>query len=425
MTCAHRGTPTRFLASLLIAAAMLTTCLPIAIGGDWPQLLGPSRNGSATGENLLESWPAAGPQKLRSVSLGQGYAGPVVSGNRVIAFHRVGNQEQLLCCHRDTGKKLWQASFPARYAGGVNPDTGPRCTPVIHAKRVYAFGAAGVMHCVTLDTGKAVWSRDLYGDYRGDEGYFGAGSSPIVADNKLLVNLGGRDNAGLVALALESGKTVWQVTDERASYSSPTVVQVEGKTHVVFVTRLNTICVSADNGKTAFQFPFGRRGPTVNAATPLVFNGHLFVSAAYGVGARLTRIANGTATEVWSNDTSMSSQYSTCVFHRQFLYGTHGREDFNNGELRCIAAQNGRVRWSVPGFGVANVLLAEDRLLALNTTGQLTLAAANSSEYQKLAQASVSRGTTRSVPALAHGLFLFRANTRSKSDLVALVVGKR
>ena len=126
MTCAHRGTPTRFLASLLIAAAMLTTCLPIAIGGDWPQLLGPTRNGSATGEILLESWPAAGPQKLWSVSLGQGYAGPVVAGIRVIAFHRVGNQEQLLCCHRDTGKKLWQTSFPARYAGGVNPDTGPR-----------------------------------------------------------------------------------------------------------------------------------------------------------------------------------------------------------------------------------------------------------------------------------------------------------
>ena len=425
MTCAHRGTTARFLALLLIASAKLTTALPTATGGDWPQLLGPARNGAARGETLLESWPAAGPQKLWSVTLGQGYAGPVISGNRVIAFHRIGDQEQLLCCHRDTGKTLWQANFPARYAGGVNPDTGPRCTPLIHANRIYAFGAAGVMHCVTLDTGKPVWSRDLYGDYRGDEGYFGAGSSPIVADNKLLVNVGGRNGAGLVAFALESGKTIWKVTDERASYSSPTVVQVGGKTHVVFVTRLNTICVAAANGKTAFQFPFGRRGPTVNAATPLIFNGQLFVSAAYGVGARLTRIANGKATEVWSNDTSMSSQYSTCVFHRQFLYGTHGREDFNNGELRCIEAQNGRVRWKVPGFGVANVLLSEDRLLALNTTGQLTLAAADSSEFRKLAQASVSRGTTRTVPALSRGLLLFRANTRSKSDLVALVVGKR
>ena len=404
---------------------MFTSWLSPVTGGDWPQILGPARNGAAEGESLLPSWPATGPQKLWSVTLGQGYAGPVIAGKRVVAFHRVGDQEQLLCCDRDTGKRLWQAGFPARYAGGVNPDTGPRCTPLIHANRVYGFGAAGVMHCVTLDTGKPVWSRDLYGDYRGDEGYFGAGSSPIVADNKLLVNLGGRENAGLVALALENGKTLWQVTDERASYSSPTVLQLNGKTHVVFVTRLNTICVAASNGKTAFQFPFGRRGPTVNAATPLVFDGQLFVSAAYGVGARLSRIANGAATEIWSNDTSMSSQYSTCVFHRQFLYGTHGREDFNNGELRCIEAQSGRVRWSVPGFGVANVILAGNRLLALDTTGQLTLTAANASKFQKIAQASVTQGTTRALPALSNGLLLVRANTRSKSELVALVVGKR
>ena len=76
----------------------------------------------------------------------------------------------------------------------------------------------------------------------------------------------------------------------------------------------------------------------------------------------------------------MSSQYSTCVHHRQFLYGTHGREDFNNGELRCIEARSGRVRWSVPGFGVANVMLSGDRLLTLNTRGQLTLAVADDAQ---------------------------------------------
>ena len=422
MTFSHASL---LLSSLLLSSLLVTMGLPSATAGDWPQILGPARNGEAQGERLLESWPATGPQRLWSITLGQGFAGPVVAGKRVVVFHRVGDQEQLQCCDRDTGKALWQTRFPARYAGGVNPDTGPRCTPLIHRQRVYAFGAAGVMHCVTLAAGKPIWSRDLYGDYRGDEGYFGAGSTPIVAGDKLLVNLGGRSDAGLVALALDSGKTVWRVTDERASYSSPASVVLDGKPHVVFVTRFNTICVAAATGKTTFQFPFGRRGPTVNAATPLIFDGQLFVSAAYGVGARLSRIADGAATEIWSNDTSMSSQYSTCVHHRQFLYGTHGREDFNNGELRCIEARSGRVRWSVPGFGVANVMLSGDRLLTLNTRGQLTLAVADASRFRKIAQANVARGTTRSLPALSNGLFLLRANSGTESELRALVVGKR
>src|SRR5690606_38902935 len=249
-------------------------------------------------------------------------------GNTVVVFHRVRDVERLEALDATTGKSLWKADFPATYGGGIDPDVGPRATPLIHQGRVYAFGAAADLHCVDLKTGRKVWSRAAGADYHAQEGYFGAGSTPIVADGKVIVNLGGRDGAGIVAFALDTGKTVWQATDEAASYSSPTLTTLDGQQLVIFVTRLNCVALDPASGQVRFRFPFGQRGPTVNAATPLVFeNNRLFVSAAYGVGAVLAEITPQAAKTVWANDESMSSQYATCVYRQGHLYGIDGRED--------------------------------------------------------------------------------------------------
>ena len=162
---------------------------------------------------------------------------------------------------------------------------------------------------------------------------------------------------------------------------------------MIFVTRLNCVAVDPTDGKVLFTFPFGKTGPTVNAATPLVFGDRLFVSASYGIGARLVRLRKPTE-QIWGDDESMSSQYSTCVFHDGRLYGTHGREDYRDGELRCLDAETGKVRWQVPGFGVAHLILVGDKLLILTTEGRLVLAEANPDKYVELARAAVSSASS-------------------------------
>jgi len=371
----------------------------------------------------LLAWPASGPQTVWSAQLGLGYAGPAVVGDQVIVFHRVGDDERVESFNVSNGRSRWKTNFPATYRGGVNPDTGPRCVPVIHQGRIYLFGAAGQLHCVSLSDGKPVWSRDAYADLAGDEGYFGAGSTPIVAAGKLLVNVGGR-NSGLVAFDLTTGATVWKATSEKASYSSPTATTIDGQSSVIFVTRMSTIAVDPRNGAVQFQFAFGQRGPTVNAATPLICDGHLFVSAAYGVGARYSRLGDGSTRPVWQNDEVMSSQYSTCVFHQGHLYGTHGREDYGNGELRCVAASTGKLQWKLPRSGVAHVILARDRLLILNHEGQLRLARAAADKYEELSRANVSAGITRALPALSNGRFYFRDNVDRGGQLHCLMLAE-
>lgn len=381
-------------------------CYPAA-GGDWPQILGPNRDGVAQGEATPQPWPEEGPPQVWSTPVGEGFAGPAVAGNQVLIFHRFGKEERLTAVAAQTGEVQWQQKFPATYSGGYNPDSGPRCVPLIHGGRVYLFGAAGDLRCLELETGQPRWSVDAYGKFAGDEGYFGVGSTPIVAGNRLIVNVGGR-NAGIVAFDLENGEAVWKKTREGASYSSPTLAQIGGRTAVVFVTRLNAVALDPTNGNVLFQFPFGRKGPTVNAAVPLVVGDRLFVSASYGIGAKLARIRETGSEIVWENLSSMASQYTTCVHRAGFLYGTHGREDGPRGELRCLELATGEVRWKTRDVGVAHTILVNERLLVLNTEGELFLVEADPSAYRLLAQASLSGSTTRALPALANGLLYLR-----------------
>jgi outer membrane protein assembly factor BamB len=418
-----RNTVSQSLTSALIAVMVLSAFSQRCRGGDWPQILGPVRDGEASDEPVIPKWPAKGPKQLWSYSVGQGYAGPAVVGSRVLVFHRVGDAERVEAIDAATGKTLWQADFAATYGGGINPDLGPRCVPLIHQDRVYVFGAAGDLHCVSLKDGASLWSRETYQDFKGQEGYFGAGSTPIVAGGKVIVNVGGR-GAGLVAFDLDTGKTAWQATDDGASYSSPTLATINGQSHAIFVTRMNTVSVDPNSGKVRFQFPFGARGPTVNGATPLVFDDFLFVSSSYGVGANFSQIDGNTAKNLWANDDVMSSQYTTCVYRDGFLYGTHGREDYNNGELRCFEAKTGGVKWTESGFGIAHAILVGDQLLLLSVDGRLRLAEVNSEAYRELASATISSNTTRALPALSNGKFYFRDNGSSGGKLICLELVK-
>jgi len=356
--------------------------------------------------------------------LGEGYAGPAVVGERVIVFHRVDDVERIEAFDVQTGESDWQADFEATYSGGVNPDRGPRCVPLVHGSHVYVFGAAGDLHCVELTSGKKRWTRAAYREFGGREGYFGAGSTPIVADGKLIVNVGG-DEAGLVAFNLETGETVWKSTKEGASYSSPAAATIAGTKHVVFVTRLNTVSVNPANGDVRFRFPFGRRGPTVNGATPLLLDDRLFVSSSYGVGAKLSQLTATAAKEIWANDDVMSSQYSTCVHRDGYLYGTHGREDYNNGEYRCVAVDSGKIQWKKTGFAISHSILVGDQLLLLGVDGTLRLAKANPNRYEEIASAQVSTNLTRSLPALSDGKLYFRDNSGRSGKLICLELARK
>lgn len=395
----------------VVAAYLAAAAIALANradAGEWPQILGPTRNGIAVDEKLVDSLPAKGPRVVWEHPVGDGYAGVAVAGEVVVVFHRVGDEEVVEGLDPLTGKPKWKQSFPATYAGGINADKGPRCVPLLYKGNVYLFGAGGDLHSVELKFGKKRWSRALERDYTVPQSFFGVGSTPIAEGDKLLVNVGGKSGAGIVAFNLADGKTAWQKTEEQASYSSPTAATIDGQRQVIFVTRLNVVALKPDDGTVLWEFPFGARGPTVNAATPLVVDGHLFLSASYGVGAVCRKLGKSSAEPLWANNSTMSSQFSTSVPQGGYLYGVDGRQDIPPARLRCFALKTGKVQWTAEDFPVANLILADGKLVIVTDDGSVVLAAASPEAYRELGRAQLFRGDTRALPALANGLLYAR-----------------
>ena len=400
------------------AILLALLCLTESEAGDWPQILGPARNGVATGETLGTDWPQEGPPLLWKRKVGRGYAGAAVRGDLAILFYRdshEGRDQEIVEAVRPVdGRSLWKVGMAAHFTPSLFPaEDGPLCVPLVTEDRAFVFGGGGDLAAIDTKAGKILWQRDLYRQYRTrggsiDFGYFGAGSAPILDGNRLLVNVGGRPEAGIVALNPATGQNIWKATEEGASYSSPVACTLAGKRHVIFITRYHTVSLDPHDGSVHFRFPFGRRGPTVNAASPLVSDDLLFTTASYGVGGRLTRIGSQGPEEIWASDRGFASQYNTPVLYRGHLYGTDGRADAGIASLRCIELSTGKIVWEEPDFGVAAVTLVGQSLLIVRADGKVMRAPASPEGFRPQDEFQVSDGTFRALPALAEGRLLIR-----------------
>ena len=160
--------------------------------------------------------------------------------NRVLLFHRVGNEEVLESLDAKTGASTWRYAYPTNYRDDFGFDEGPRAVPVVVDGIVYTFGAQGQLHAVDLAKGTRVWSEDTMKRFNVPKGFFGAAGSPLVEGGRVIANIGG-DKAGIVAFDAKTGKVVWTATDDDASYSSGMAATIAGRRSAMFLTRDNLI----------------------------------------------------------------------------------------------------------------------------------------------------------------------------------------
>src|SRR5262249_24763141 len=147
---------------------------------DWPEWLGPQRDGIWRETGLVQKFPKDGPRILWRVPLGQGYSGPAVVGERVFVMDRlratdsagkplratrdgIPGKERVLCLDATTGKTIWKHEYDCSYR--VSYPSGPRVTPLVRAGRVYTLGTMGDLYCLDAQTGKPVWHKNLVKSY--------------------------------------------------------------------------------------------------------------------------------------------------------------------------------------------------------------------------------------------------------------------
>jgi outer membrane protein assembly factor BamB len=412
-----RGSMEKIAVSRFVVIACLVASAPFAVTqglspvalakGDWPQILGPNRNGVYTGPDIVASFPRSGPPSLWQRDVGAGFAGPAVAGDRLILFHRVKGRETVEAMDANTGKTIWTFDYPTSYRDDFGFDEGPRAVPVIAGGRVFTHGADGMLHGIDFATGKMLWSVDTRKAFEAPKGYFGVASSPVVDGNKVLVNVGGK-TGGIVAFDAASGKTAWTSTSDEPSYSAPIVADIGGQHTGVFFTRTGLVAVDPASGKVLYQHRWrARMAASVNAATPIVSGSQIFLSSSYGTGAVLLQVANNTVKPIWSGDESMSNHYSTSVLKEGYLYGFDGRQEFGQ-TLRCVELATGKVMWNVDGFGAGTLIVAGDTLVITRESGELALAPASPKAFRFNARAQLVKGIVRAYPALANGRYYVR-----------------
>ena len=392
----------------LLPALLLAAALPApALAQDWPQWLGPGRDGHYAGPALSTDWPGGGPAELWRRPAGEGFAGPVVAGGRVLLFHRLDGQEVLEALDAASGDLLWRHGAPTAYRDDFGFDEGPRAVPVVAGGRVFTFGAQGRLAAVSLETGEALWAVATAERFGVRKGFFGAAGSPLVDGGRVITNIGG-DDAGVVAFDAESGAVLWTATAHEASYSSGVAADVGGERLAIFFTREGLVGLDPASGAVRFEQRWrSRLGASVNAATPLVIGDLIFASASYGTGAGVFQAAGPRLSSLWSSDDVLSNHYATSVHHDGYLYGYHGRQEYGPS-LRAVELRTGAVQWSEDRFQAGSVTLAGDRLVIMRESGELLIAAAAPDAFTPLVRAQILPPVVRAYPALAGGLLYVR-----------------
>jgi len=388
--------------------SFLTLLGQAALAGDWPQHLGPARNGLYADKDF--AWASGGLRTLWQREVGAGFAAPSVAGGRLYLFHRSGGKEVVEAIDAKSGKTAWSSEYVTNYRDDFGFDDGPRAAPTVFTSTIFTHGAEGTLTATSFD-GKRLWQRNTMKDFGTPKGYFGAACSPVVFEGKVLLGVGGA-GSGVVAFDAGSGKNVWQALDDEAGYSSPVVAPLNGQPRAIFFTRTGLAVLDPSNGKVMAQMRWrSRSAASVNAATPIVSGNQIFLTSSYGTGAVLFDVSSGQPKPVWQNDDSMSCHYGTPVLKDGFLYGYHGRQE-TGAELRCVEWKTGKVKWANDKFGAGSIVLVGNRLLLVREQGQVVLAEANPAGFKGVAAHKAFESTVRAYPAVAGGALFIRSEKR-------------
>jgi len=344
------------------------------ISHDWPVFLGPHGTGVSDETDLLDEWPEAGPALLWQKRIGKGYSSPSILGNRLVVHHRQRDRDLIECLKADDGTPIWTYEYDTDFADPYGYNNGPRCSPVLTKTRCYTFGAQGRLVCLDLETGVLVWEHETAKEWKVPEHFFGAGCTPILEGDLLIVLVGGQPDSGVVAFNSDTGKTVWESVGQQTwdgaetdvpgkpfhwtdremvvSYSSPIVATIHGEKHLLCLVRQGLVSLDPTNGSVRFKYWFRAKvHESVNAARPVVIDDLVFLSAAYETGAALLKVhPDGQNYDVvWRKKRGMSTHWSTPIHHDGCLYGFSGRHE-GEAMLQCVDLQTGDLIWETNGY---------------------------------------------------------------------------
>jgi outer membrane protein assembly factor BamB len=411
------------LRSLLV----LLVCTAGTRAADWPQWLGPTRDGASTEQ--VAPWKAS-PKVFWRKPIGEGNSSPIVASGRVFLHSKIKNkdEEEVLVLDAKDGTEVWRKSY-ARPAFKSLYGNGPRATPAVVDGKLYTYGITGIVTCWDAADGKQLWQVDALKKFGAKNLFFGASCSPLVEGNTVLLNVGAK-GASVVAFDRDKGEVVWKSQDDPASYASPIATGSGPDRQVIFLTAEGVISVSPADGSLFWRFPLKDR--LFEASTTPARAGDILLASAITYGSAglhlATKDGKPAMSEAWTNP-KLTSYFTTPVAvgkeHVYLVTGTTPnlfKPTPPQADLHAIDAASGKALWTRPKVGQYHASLlrtGDDKLLMLEDTGDLVLVDPSPKQYKELARSKVC-GATWAHPALADG----RLYLRDDKEVICLQLGE-
>lgn len=405
---------------------LLFSCLLAQASEHWPQFRGPAGDGHSDARDLPLNWSETQNVVWKTAIHDRGWSSPVVYGNQIwlTTAAKDGRHLYALCVDRETGRivrdlKLFEVTTP-QYAHPFNTYASP--TPVIEPGRVYiTFGSPGTA-CLDTKNFKVLWERrDLECNH-----FRGAGSSPIIFRDLLIMHFDGSDQQYVVALDKRTGKTVWKTPrsidfqdldangkpaaegDLRKAFSTPHVVQLNGRWELISLGAKAAYSYDPLTGKELWRVE--ERAQHSASTRPVIGHGMIFFPTGFSAGQlfAVRTGGNGLITDthvVWKVKRGVSNKPSILLIDDLIYFISDA------GIASCVEAKTGAQVWQqrIGGEYSASPVYADGKLWFFSEDGKTTVIKPGRT-FEQLAENKLDEGFLAS-PAIAGKAFYLRTRT--------------
>ena len=394
---------------------------------DWPQWMGPNGDGVYREQGVLTELPKAGLKDRWRKPIGMGYSGPAVAYGKVYVMDRKPDPkpgqrkkeapkkdpkdpnklifpkdpvvERTICLRADNGEQVWERANEVDYQ--ISYGEGPRATPTVADRKVYALGAMGLLECLDAEKGTLLWRRDFQKEYAAPHQAWGWAAHPLLDGDRLVTLVGGKGSA-VVAFDRNTGKELWRNLDsEEVGYAPVLLAALGGKSQYIVYMSDGVYGLEPATGKKLWGLTYPVEGkpsrPSVPITRPMMIEENkLYLTSGYEGELLIDLGPSGTAPEVVYHGTNIQKPggdakglhglMTTPILAAGLVVGV----DFN-GELRGLDPKTGERKWESLAFwgnkpalfGTAFLTPHEDRCFAFTDQGDLWLGQFTAKGYEQ------------------------------------------
>lgn len=376
----------------------------------WPGFRGPGRDGRAAWKGDRLEWSSEAPQERWRIPIGPGWSSFAHVSGRLFTQEQRGDDEAVSCYDAKSGSLIWMCTNQTRFTELVS-GAGPRATPTFANGRLYAMGGTGLLLCLDPANGEVLWKHDLPAEMNAPVPMWGFSSSPLVANDRVIVHAGADGDDGLVAFDAQTGERAWGVASpsKGMSYSSAQKIRLQGQDLIVFGDSDGLFAIEPVDGEIAWRYrPVGWSGPAMCQPRKVDSN-TLIVPLGDGVGLARVQVeldeqGKWQFREDWSNN-RLKPSFNDFVIHREDVYG------FDQNIFVSLNAATGQRNWKRGRYGFGQVVLlpeTDQMIVVTEQEGDLVLLAADPERHIESGRIPALNGKTWNHPILVDGRLFVR-----------------